>query len=400
MAKLMNLDANMLEILRMPRREMIVHFPVVMDDGTVRMFTGFRVHHNTTLGPTKGGIRYHPEVTLDECRALAMWMSWKCALMELPYGGAKGGVIVDPKTLSERELRALTRRYTAEISLMIGPEMDIPAPDVGTNAQIMAWMMDTFSMHKGYSVPAVATGKPLSIGGSVGREYATGLGVTYVTRAMLKRRIGLDLEDATVAVQGFGNVGSWAARTMHERGAKVVAVSDVYGGIYDRRGLDPRHVKAFAAENGTVVGYPGADKLTNEELLELDVDVLVPAALEGQITRQNADRIRARVIAEGANGPTTPEADRILEEKGVLIIPDILCNAGGVVVSYFEWVQDLQAFFWDESEIRRQMERKLLANLDEVLAASLRTGQDLRTAAYTIAIQRIVDAIQVRGIYP
>ena len=399
-ANAMNLDDDMLEYLCVPRRELIVHFPVVMDDDTIRMFTGFRVHHNTALGPTKGGIRYHPDVSLDESRALAMWMTWKCALMNLPYGGAKGGVVVNPKELSEKELQALTRRYTTEISLFIGPEIDIPAPDVGTDSKVMAWIMDTYSMNRGYSVPAVTTGKPLAVGGSAGREYATGLGITYVTRAMLRRRLGLSLEDTTVAIQGFGNVGSWTARAMHERGAKVVAVSDVSGAVYDERGLDPRHLKHYAEETGTVVGYPRADALTKEELLELKVDVLVPAALEGQITKENADKINARVIAEGANGPSTPEADRILEEKGVLIIPDILCNAGGVVVSYFEWVQDLQAFSWDESEIRHQMKRKLLENLDDVLAITVQTGQDLRTAAYTIAIQRIVDAVKYRGIYP
>ena len=399
-AKVMHLDDDMREYLTAPRRELIVHFPVVMDDDRIRIFTGFRVHHNTALGPTKGGIRYHPDVTLDEARALAMWMTWKCALMDLPYGGAKGGVIVDPKSLSARELEAMTRRYTTEISLFIGPEMDIPAPDVGTDAQVMAWIMDTFSMHRGYSVPAVTTGKPLAVGGSAGRAYATGLGITYVTRAMLRRRLGLDLEETAVAIQGFGNVGGWTARAMHERGAKVVAVSDEKGAVYDSRGLDPRHLRRYADETGTVVGYPHADSLTNGDLLELNVDVLVPAALEGQITRENADRIQARVIAEGANGPTTPEADRILEDKGVLIIPDILCNAGGVVVSYFEWVQDLQAFSWDESEIRHQMKRKLLGSLDDVLAITLQTGCDLRTAAYTIAIQRIVDAVKYRGIYP
>jgi len=399
-AEIMHLDDDMREYLMMPRRELIVHFPVVMDDGNIRMFSGFRVHHNTALGPTKGGIRYHPDVTLDESRALAMWMTWKCALMNLPYGGAKGGVVVDPKELSEKELQAMTRRYTTEISLFIGPEMDIPAPDVGTNAQVMAWVMDTYSMHRGYSVPAVTTGKPLAVGGSAGREYATGLGITYVTRSLLRQRLGIRLEDTTIAIQGFGNVGSWTARTMHERGAKVVAVSDVNGAVYDERGLDPRHLKRYEEETGMVVGYPGAESLTNEELLELDVDVLVPAALEGQITKENADRIRAKVIAEGANGPTTPEADQILEEKGIMIIPDILCNAGGVVVSYFEWVQDLQAFSWDESEIRHQMKRKLLDNLDDVLATTLQTDYDLRTAAYTIAIQRIVNAVKYRGIYP
>ncbi|MEZ4681148.1 MAG: Glu/Leu/Phe/Val dehydrogenase [Caldilineaceae bacterium] len=386
--------------LRTPQRELIVHFPVKMDSGHMRMFTGFRVHHNMAKGPTKGGIRYHPDVTLDECRALAMWMTWNCALMNLPYGGAKGGVIVDPKTLSPRELEKMTRRYATEITSFIGPEKDIPAPDVGTNAQVMAWIMDTYSMHKGYSIPAVITGKPIAIGGTVGREYATGLGVTYVTRSLLKQRFGRTLEDAKVAVQGFGNVGSWTARSMHERGARVVAVSDQYGGIYNGKGLDLRHLTRHLAETGTVTGYPGADSLTNQELLELDVDVLVPAALEGQITKENANRVRATVIAEGANGPTTPEADQILNDKGVTIIPDILCNAGGVVVSYFEWVQSLQSFFWDEGEVRRAMEKKLLDNLDAVLGVMVRRDCDLRTAAYTIALERIIEAVQIRGFYP
>lgn len=399
-AQVMDLDEHLHTYLRVPQRELIVHFPVRMDDGNMRMFTGFRVQHNTIKGPTKGGIRYHPDVSLDECRALAMWMTWKCALMNLPYGGAKGGVIVNAKDLSQGELERLTRRYTTEISPFIGPERDIPAPDVGTNAQVMAWMMDTYSMHKGYSIPAMTTGKPVEVGGTVGREYATGLGITYVTRAMLKQRMGLGLDAATVAVQGFGNVGSWAARTMDERGARVVAVSDQYGGIYNANGLDPRRLMRHVAETGTVTDYADGESLTNEELLELEVDVLIPAALEGQITRDNADRIRAHVIAEGANGPVTPEADRILQDKGVMVIPDILCNAGGVVVSYFEWVQGLQSFFWNESEIRQLMEKKLLDNLDEVIAKTVRTGYDLRTAAYTIAIGRIVEAVKLRGFYP
>lgn len=396
----MNLEEDIHVYLRTCQRELIVHFPVKMDDGNVRMFTGFRVHHNTTKGPTKGGIRYHPDVTLDECRALAMWMTWKCALMNLPYGGAKGGVIVDPSTLSRRELEKMTRRYATEISLFIGPERDIPAPDVGTNAQIMAWIMDTYSMHKGYSIPAIITGKPVEVGGTVGRESATGLGITYITRAVMKQRFGRSLDDATVAVQGFGNVGGWTARTMHERGARVVAVSDKHGGIYNAKGLDLRQLQHHVADAGTVLGFNGADTLTNEELLELDVDVLVPAALEGQITKRNAHRVRATIVAEGANGPTTPDADEILADKGVLVIPDIICNAGGVVVSYFEWVQGLQSFFWDEGEVRRQMERKLLDNLDVVFGATTRQGCDLRTAAYIIAIERIVEAIRVRGFYP
>lgn len=394
------LDDDLRLFLRTPQRELIVHFPVEMDDGHMRMFTGFRVHHNMAKGPTKGGIRYHPDVTLDECRALAMWMTWKCALMDLPYGGAKGGVIIDPKTLSHRELEKMTRRYATEITSFIGPEKDIPAPDVGTNAQVMAWIMDTYSMHKGYSIPAVITGKPLAIGGSVGREYATGLGVTYVTRALLKQRLGRALDDVTVAVQGFGNVGSWAARTMHERGALIVAVSDRYGGIYNSRGLDLRHLTRYLDDNGTVTGYPGADSLTNQELLELDIDVLVPAALEGQITKENADRIRASIIAEGANGPVTPDADQILNERGIMVIPDILCNAGGVVVSYFEWVQSLQSFFWDEGEVRSAMQKKLLDNLDAVFGVMVRQKCDLRTAAYAIAIERLVQAVELRGFYP
>jgi len=399
-AEAMGLDEHLHAYLRLPQRELIVHFPVRMDSGEMRMFTGFRVQHNTTKGPTKGGIRYHPDVSLDECRALAMWMSWKCALMHLPYGGAKGGVIVNPKALSAGELERLTRRYATEIGSFIGPERDIPAPDVGTNAQIMAWIMDTYSMHKGYSIPPVITGKPVAVGGTVGREYATGLGITYVTRAVLKQRVGIGLDSARVAIQGFGNVGNWAARTMDERGAAVVAVSDQYGGIYNAQGLDPRRLMRHVAERGTVTDYPHGERITNAELLELDVDVLVPAALEGQITRENADRVRARLIAEGANGPVTPEADRILADNGVMVIPDILCNAGGVVVSYFEWVQGLQSFFWNENEVRRLMERKLLDNLDEVIAKTVRTGYDLRTAAYTIAISRIVEAVQLRGFYP
>jgi glutamate dehydrogenase (NAD(P)+) len=399
-ADFMDLDDDLQLYLRTCQRELIVHFPVQMDDGHLRMFTGFRVHHNTIKGPTKGGIRYHPDTTLDECRALAMWMTWKCALMNLPYGGAKGGVIVDPKTLSLRELEKMTRRYATEISLFIGPERDIPAPDVGTNAQIMAWIMDTYSMHKGHSIPAVITGKPVAVGGTVGREYATGLGVTYITRALLKQRFGRSLEDISVAVQGYGNVGSWTARSMHERGARVVAVSDVHGGIYNSKGLDLRHLQRHIDETKSVVGFPGADALSNQELLALDVDVLVPAALEGQITRENASQVRAKVIAEGANGPTTPEADRILNDLGVTVIPDILCNAGGVVVSYFEWVQGLQSFFWDEGEVRRSMEKTLLDNLDAVVGATVRRRCDLRTAAYTIALSRIVEAVKLRGFYP
>jgi len=399
-SEFMNLEDDMRCYLRSCQRELIVHFPVKMDDGGIRMFTGFRVHHNMTKGPTKGGIRYHPDVTLDECRALAMWMTWKCALMNLPYGGAKGGVIVDPASLSKRELEKMTRRYATEISPFIGPERDIPAPDVGTNAQIMAWIMDTYSMHTGYSIPAIVTGKPVAIGGTLGRESATGLGVTYITRSILKQRFGRGLDDASVAIQGFGNVGGWTARTMHERGARIVAIGDKFGGIYNARGLDLRQLQRYMQETGSVVGFNGADAISNSELLELDVDVLVPAALEGQITAQNAARIRATVIAEGANGPTTPEADEILADNGVLVIPDVICNAGGVVVSYFEWVQSLQSFFWDEGAVRRQMEQTLLENLELVIGTTTRRKCDLRTAAYVIAIERIEEAMRLRGFYP
>ena len=396
----MNLEPDMRAYLRTCQRELIVHFPVQMDDGAIRMFTGFRVHHNMTKGPTKGGIRYHPDVSLDECRALAMWMTWKCALMNLPYGGAKGGVIVDPSALSKRELEKMTRRYATEISPFIGPERDIPAPDVGTNAQVMAWIMDTYSMHRGHSIPAVITGKPVAIGGTLGRESATGLGVTYITRAIMKQRFGRSLDDASVAIQGFGNVGGWTARTMHERGARIVAVSDKFGGIYNAKGLDLRQLQRHIQETGTVLGYNGSDTISNSELLELDVDVLVPAALEGQITRHNAHKVRATIVAEGANGPTTPDADQILADKGILVIPDVICNAGGVVVSYFEWVQGLQSFFWDEGEVRRQMERTLLDNLDVVIGTTTRRKCDLRTAAYVISIERIKEAMQLRGFYP
>ncbi len=398
-AQYLNLPEDIQEFLLTPKRELIVHFPVIMDDGKLRMFTGYRVHHSTVKGPTKGGIRYHPSVTLDEVRALAMWMTWKCALMDLPYGGAKGGVAVDPYSLSEGELKRLTRRYTSEISILIGPERDIPAPDVGTNPKIMGWMMDTYSIHQGYAVPAVVTGKPIPVGGSKGRVDATGLGVMYTTRETLHRK-GIHMHDVTVAVQGFGNVGSVAAMAMHREGAKIVAVSDVNGGIYNPNGLDPFDLKRHVENTGTVVSYPLADPITNRELLTLDVDVLVPAALEGVIDGDLAQEVKARFIAEGANGPLTVDADRILLDKGTTIIPDILCNAGGVVVSYFEWVQDLQSFFWTEDEIRRQLKRIMLTNFDAVWNQAIGKGIDLRTAAYTLAISRVAEALEARGVYP
>jgi glutamate dehydrogenase (NAD(P)+) len=395
----MHLRPDVIEFMRVPKRELTVNFPVEMDDDTIRMFTGYRVHHSTVRGPTKGGIRYHPGVTLDETRALAMWMTWKCALMNLPYGGAKGGVVVDPRKLSERELRRLTRRYATEISILVSPEGDIPAPDVGTNPQVMAWIMDTFSMHRGYSVPAVVTGKPVPIGGSEGRYDATGLGVMYTAREALKH-LNIAIDGATCVVQGFGNVGSVSARCMQREGVEVVAVSDVNGGIYHPNGLDIRAVQQHVRQTGTVIDYPGVDRVTNSELLELPCTVLIPAAMEGQITDHNADRIQARIIAEGANGPTTPDADQILQDKGVYIVPDILCNAGGVTVSYFEWVQSLQAFFWSESDVKRQLERLMVSAFEAVLHESLRKHLPTRMAAYTLAIGRVAEALTIRGVYP
>jgi len=398
-AQRLGLKRGIQQYLMVPERELTVNFPVKMDDGSVRVFTGYRVHHSLVRGPAKGGIRYHPAVSLHEVRALAMWMTWKCALMNLPYGGAKGGVVVDPHTLSRDELERLTRRYAAEIAVFMHPHGDIPAPDVGTNAQVMASIMDTYSMHRGHSIPAVVTGKPVVIGGSVGRAEATGRGVMLVAREAA-RLFGLPWEGATVAVQGFGNVGSVAARLLQEAGCRVVAVSDVRGGIYADRGLDIAAVQQHAAATGSVVGFPGAAAVSNAELLELPVTILVPAALEGQITAANASRIRARMIVEGANGPTTPEADAVLARNGVVVVPDILANAGGVVVSYFEWVQDLQAFFWDEAEINRRLERLMVQALHQVAATARATGLDLRQAALQRAVQRVAEALTVRGIYP
>ncbi len=395
----LNLDSDMVEYLVTPKRELIVHFPVVMDDGRIRMFTGYRVHHSTVKGPTKGGIRYHPDVTLDEVRALAMWMTWKCALVNIPYGGAKGGVQVDPKQLTRNELRHLTRRYATEISILISPEGDVPAPDVGTNPEVMAWIMDTYSMHRGYSTPAVVTGKPISIGGSQGRIEATGTGVMF-TALEAMRHLRLDPNNTRVAVQGFGNVGSVAALRLWEQGCKIVAISDVNGGIYAARGLNVRDVLRHQKEAGTVTSYNEADAIDNTELLTCDCDVLVPAALEGVIDELVAPGVKARLIAEGANGPCTIEGEDILLDKGATFIPDILCNAGGVTVSYFEWVQDLQGFFWTENEIVDRLRRIMLENFHAVWETALEKRIDMRTAAYTLAIGRVVEAINVRGIYP
>jgi glutamate dehydrogenase (NAD(P)+) len=398
-ADALGLDDGLRHVLRVPQRELTVNFPVRLDDGRVAVFQGYRVHHNVSRGPAKGGIRYHPITDLDEVRALAMWMTWKCAVVGIPFGGAKGGVVCDPKALSVGELERLTRRYTTEIALLLGPERDIPAPDVNTNPQVMAWIMDTYSMHAGYSVPAVVTGKPLAIGGSEGRSEATGRGCVY-TIERAAEHLGLELNGATVAVQGFGNAGSVAARLLDERGCRVVAVSDSRGGVYAAQGLDLARALEHKECTGSVVGLDGTDAITNAELLALPCDVLVPAALENQLTGRNAPGVRARIVAEAANGPTTPEADRILRDAGVFVIPDILCNAGGVTVSYFEWVQDLQSFFWRADEVNRRLQDVMGAAFDAVLHAADERRLDLRTAAQVLAIARVAEATSVRGLYP
>lgn len=398
-AQLLKLDRNLHTVLQQPKRELTVHFPVKMDDGSLRVFTGYRIQHNTSLGPTKGGIRYSLDVDLEEVRALAMWMTWKCALVGLPYGGAKGGVQVDPHQLSQHELEGLTRRFATEISVLIGPEGDIPAPDMGTNSQVMAWMMDTYSMHRGYTVTGVVTGKPPSVGGSHGRVEATGRGVTLAA-ALACQKVGRGLTGAKVAVQGFGNVGSVAAKLLARAGATVVAVSDITGGCYNPRGLNLETLEGFKLDQKPLMESGLGDSVTNEELLELPVDILVPAATDRQITAANADRIRATMIVEGANGPTTPEADQILHAKGTLVVPDVLANAGGVVVSYFEWVQDLQAFFWSEDEVNRRLEQILSRAFDETWAAADRYNTDLRLGAYAVGVSRVAEATRIRGIYP
>ena len=395
----LDLDEGMRRVLRVPQRELTVNFPVTMDDGNVHVFTGHRVQHNVSRGPGKGGIRYHQDVTLDEVRALAMWMSWKCACVNIPYGGAKGGVVVDPKKLSIREVEGLTRRFTTEISPLIGPDRDIPAPDVNTNAQTMAWMMDTYSMHRGYTVHGVVTGKPISVGGSLGRNEATARGAVF-TLLRWAEVSGNQVSGATVAIQGYGNAGSIAATLLAAEGAKIVAVSDSQGGIHNPAGLDPAKVSAFKREHSTVVGYRDSDEVTNQEILEVECDILVPAALENQITKHNAPRIKAKVVAEAANGPTTPEADQILFERGVFVIPDILCNAGGVTVSYFEWVQDMQSFFWTEDRINDSLKGIMDRAFASVHEMAERYEVDMRTAAYMVAVARVAEATTLRGLYP
>ncbi len=399
-AEVLHLDSGMREILKHPKRELTVNFPVRMDNGSYRVFTGYRVQYNMARGPTKGGIRYHPQVTLDEVRALAAWMTWKCAVVNLPYGGAKGGVICDPKAMSKDELQRLTRRYATEISPIIGPEMDIPAPDVYTDGQTMAWIMDTYSMQRGYSVPGVVTGKPISLGGSEGRGEATGRGCAYVIREAAPHA-GVHMKGASVVVQGYGNAGSVAAKLLHdEQGAKIVAVSDSKGGIHNPDGLNPHAVEEFKAKTGSVINFPGSRPVNNEEILELKTDVLIPAALENQITKKNADKIQAKIVAEAANGPTLPDADTILFEKKITVLPDVLANAGGVTVSYFEWAQDISGFFWPLAEVNQKLENVMVRSYNDVHKVAEQQHVHNRTAAYVLAIQRVVDAINIRGIYP
>jgi glutamate dehydrogenase (NAD(P)+) len=399
-AEAMELDQNLRERLKLPQRSLIVSLPVKMDDGRVEVYTGYRVQHDSSRGPTKGGIRYHPDVNLGEVAALAMWMTWKCALADLPYGGAKGGVAIAPKQFSRPELQRLTRRYAAEIFPLIGPDKDVPAPDVGTDAQVMAWIMDTYSQQVGYSVPGVVTGKPLSIGGSLGREEATGRGVVYVTLEAL-RHLKLDIRNTTVVIQGFGNVGAHTARIMQECGARVIAVSDVQGGIFNPKGLDiPELLTLYKTRGQSLRNTKLGDWLSNDELLQLDCSVLVPAALSEQITEHNAAKLRCRILAEGANGPTTLEADRILQDQGVFIIPDILANSGGVIVSYFEWVQDVQRFFWKETDIQERLQDILISAFHRTLQFSVSKKTSMRMAALMSGIDKVAQAHLHRGLYP
>lgn len=397
-ARLLGLDPGIWKILTHPKRQITVSCPVQMDNGEIEVFTGYRVQYNITLGPAKGGIRYHPDVTLDEVTALAAWMTWKCAVAHVPFGGGKGGIICDPTRMSRRELEALTRRYVAEIIDAIGPDKDVPAPDVNTNDQIMAWIMDTYSMHIGHTSTAVVTGKPIEMGGSMGRREATGRGVMITTREALKH-LGLDIQQATVAVQGFGNVGSVSADLISKAGAKIVAITDWKGGVYNKAGLDIPKMLEFVKQHKTIDGFPAGEPIENPELFKLDVDVLVPAALENQITIENAPDIKAKVISEGANGPTTPDAHKHLHERGVFVIPDILANSGGVTTSYFEWVQDRHGYFWEEEEVNRRLEAKMVEAFDDVLQTSIKYKTDLRTAAYVVAINRVATVTRMRGMY-
>jgi glutamate dehydrogenase (NAD(P)+) len=398
-ARIMNLDPGVHEVLRYPRRALQVSVPTRMDDGTLRVFQGYRVHHNTSRGPSKGGLRYHPQVDMDEVKALAMWMTWKCAVVNIPYGGAKGGVVVDPAELSSGELQRMTRRYASEILPLIGPEKDIPAPDLGTNEQVMAWIMDTYSTREGFSVPGVVTGKPVSIGGSAGRSMATARGVMYIALATLKH-LGMSVEEAGVVVQGFGNVGGGTVQLLHDQGCKIVAVSDVTGGVYNPEGLSPHGLFAHKEKGGQLMEYEGGVPVTNDELLELECDVLIPAAIEGQLTAENADRVKASVIVEGANGPTTPEGDEIFEDRGILVVPDILANAGGVTVSYFEWVQALQALYWSEDEVNDRLRKIMETAYVDVINLAEERKVPMRKAATILGVGRVAEAHVTRGLYP
>jgi glutamate dehydrogenase (NAD(P)+) len=398
-AEYLKLDPGLRQILRTPKRVMEVSVPVKMDNGQTKVFTGFRVQHNVSRGPAKGGLRYHPNVTVDEVKALAAWMTWKTATVNLPYGGAKGGVVCDPKRMSKGELERMTRRYASEIQPIIGPEVDIPAPDVYTDAQTMAWIMDTYAMTVGHAAPGVVTGKPVSIGGSEGRTDATGRGVLYVVEEACKVK-KINLRGATIAIQGFGNVGSAVARLFAEKKAKIVAISDSRGGVHNPRGIDPLRALRYKERSGTVVGMPGASRISNDELLALKCDILVPAALENVITLHNADQIKAKIVAEAGNGPTTPHADEILSRKGVFVVPDILANAGGVTVSYFEWTQDLQGFFWQVQEVNSKLEFVMRRAFNDVHETMRKFHVYPRAAAYILAVGRVADATLVRGLFP
>lgn len=402
-AKMLGLEEKEYVVIKYPERELKVAIPVEMDDGSVKVFEGYRVQHSSSRGPCKGGIRYHQDVNIDEVKALAAWMSFKCAVVNIPYGGGKGAVKVNPRTLTRNELKNLTRRYTAMILPLIGPERDIPAPDVGTNAEVMGWIMDTYSMFKGYTVPGVVTGKPIEIGGSLGRKEATGRGVMFMTREIL-HRLGMPMIGTRVAVQGMGNVGGTAAALLYNEGCKIVAVSDVSGGVYCKTGLDVNGISDFLVQNrGKLLKdyeMPGVTHITNDELLTIEYDVLVPAALENQITEKNAPNIKAAVIVEGANGPTTVEADKILERNGKIIVPDILANAGGVIVSYFEWVQNIQSLMWDEEEVNRALEKIMIRAFNEVWDQKKEKNTTMRMGAYMVALDRIVKAKKIRGVFP
>ncbi|HQR32810.1 MAG TPA: Glu/Leu/Phe/Val dehydrogenase [Blastocatellia bacterium] len=397
-AQLLNLDPDLYKVLRVPNREITIYIPVFMDDGHIEVFTGYRVQHNFARGPAKGGIRYAPDVTLDEVRALAAWMTWKCAVVNIPFGGAKGGVICDPSQMSQGELERMTRRYTAELVDFIGPERDVPAPDMNTNEQTMAWIMDTYSMHVRHTETAVVTGKPIDLSGSRGRREATGRGVLFVVDEAVQK-LGMTPKDTRVVVQGSGNVGGIAAKLMHEAGYKIVAISDIHSGIHHPKGLDLPHAMAYLSRNKTFEGYAEADHVTNQELLELDCEVLVPAATENQITSANASRIRCKILAEGANGPTTARADDILEQKGVFVIPDILANAGGVTCSYFEWVQDRMGYFWKEEMVNERLKDIMVASFHDVSKYAESHSVNNRIAAYMLAIDRVAYITRVRGIY-